>query len=81
MGIVLFFAGFSSLPIVSYATKRGDFPRCQEECLHKHRQHMERLIEDGRHTRNGLQFQEQVDREVAEYSACLNDCRELMPVK
>jgi hypothetical protein len=80
-GIILFLTGSSSLSIVSYAAKRGDFPRCQEECFCRHRQHMEKLFEHGKHTQNGIQFQEQVDQEVAEYSACLNDCRELMPVK
>jgi hypothetical protein len=79
--IILFFTGFSLVPIVSYAAKRGDFPLCQQECLYTHRQHMERLFERGKHTLNGIPFQEQVDKEVADYSACVTDCRELMPVK
>jgi hypothetical protein len=80
-GLVLCFAGAIMLPAASPEAKRGDYPHCQEECFRRHSQHMVRLLEDGKQTPNILQFQDQVDKEVAEYQACLNDCRELMPVK
>jgi hypothetical protein len=81
IGIILCVAGAILLPAASPEAKRGDFPQCQEECFRRHSQHMVRLLEDGKHTPNVLQFQDQVDKEVAEYQTCLNGCRELMPVK
>jgi hypothetical protein len=42
---------------------------------------MERLFADGKQTMNVLQFQDHVDGDTAEYTACLDGCREPMPVK
>ncbi len=63
------------------APKRGDAPQCQAECLAQHRIKMDKLTQDYEVTRNRIDYQEQVDKVVAEYSSCIENCKEPFPVK
>ncbi len=61
--------------------KRGDAPHCQEECLARHSERMGQLFEEYSKTKNKAEYQDGVEKEVANYSRCLTDCREVLPVK
>jgi hypothetical protein len=61
--------------------QRGDTPYCQEDCLRRHSDKMKQLSEEYRKTQNWMAYQEGVEKEIRDYSSCLTDCRELMPVK
>jgi hypothetical protein len=72
----------SMLTVIGYAAaKRGDAPRCQTECLAQHRSNIEKLMNNYEKTQNKVDFQEHVDKAVEEYRECVENCRELMPVK
>jgi hypothetical protein len=60
---------------------RGDYPRCQQECLQELQQGMSRLSEA--YVKNGdrLRYEEQVEEVNGVYDRCLRDCKELIPVK
>ena len=70
------------LPIRVLAdAKRGDEPRCQEECLKEHADKMKLLSEEYTKIRNRMGYQDQVEIELQNYSHCLTNCRELLPIK
>lgn len=72
----------SILPVIGYtAAKRGDAPRCQTECLTQHRSNAKKLINNYEKTQNKADFQEHLDKAVEKYRECIENCRELMPVK
>ncbi|OPY75585.1 MAG: hypothetical protein A4E65_03509 [Syntrophorhabdus sp. PtaU1.Bin153] len=60
---------------------RGEFPTCQSACLAAHTTKMEKLMDGYRHDSNRLLFQDGIDKAVSEYRACIDDCRDPMPVK
>jgi hypothetical protein len=62
-------------------TKRGDEPRCQEECLREHTEKMGLLSEEYAKSRNKPGYQDQVEIELRNYSRCLTNCRGLLPIK
>ena len=62
-------------------TKRGDDPRCQEECLKEHVGKMRLLSEEYTKIRNKIGYQDQVEIELHNYSRCLTNCRDLLPIK
>jgi hypothetical protein len=62
-------------------TKRGDEPRCQEECTKAHVDKMKLLSEECTKTGNKMGYQDQVETELHNYSRCLTNCRELLPIK
>jgi hypothetical protein len=66
---------------VPAAQERGQAPQCQEHCLAAHIKTMQRLSEEFAKTGNILTYQDQVEREISRYSACLTNCRMVLPVK
>lgn len=62
-------------------TKRGDAPHCQEECLARHSERMGHLSEEFMKTKNKVGYQDKIEEEVLNYSRCLTDCREVLPIK
>jgi hypothetical protein len=62
-------------------TKRGDEPRCQQECLREHTEKMGLLSEEYAKTKDKRGYQDQVESELSHYSRCLTNCRELLPIK
>jgi hypothetical protein len=62
-------------------TKRGDAPACQEECLAHHTDRMRQLSQEYLNTGNKLKYQDEVEEEVLNYSHCLTECREVLPIK
>jgi hypothetical protein len=73
-----FYFVFSAAPA---KTKRGDTPHCQEECLTHHREMMGQLSQEYLKTGNKMKYQDGVEEEVVNYSRCLTECREVLPVK
>lgn len=72
----------STLPVIGYtAAKRGDAPQCQTECLAQHRSDVEKLMNNYEKTHYKPDFQEHMDKAVEAYRACIENCKELMPVK
>jgi hypothetical protein len=61
--------------------KRGDEPRCQEECLKEHVDKMKLLSKEYTKIRNKIGYQDQVEIELHNYSRCLTNCRDLLPIK
>jgi hypothetical protein len=74
---------FATLVIstVNGAAKRGDAPRCQEECLADHQRQLEKLIKDLEEKRNKFEFQDYLEDAVKSYGHCVENCREPQPVK
>jgi hypothetical protein len=66
---------------VSAAEERGQAPQCQEHCLATHIKTMRKLSEELAKTGNIVTYQDQVEREISGYAACLTNCRLLLPVK
>jgi hypothetical protein len=62
-------------------TKRGDAPHCQEECLARHSERMGRLSEEYLKTKNKMGYQDGIEEEFLNYSRCVTDCREVLPIK
>lgn len=61
--------------------QRGQFPQCQEECLKRHTERMQKLADEYKATGNRLQYQDDVQLQALQYEACLENCRHLYPVK
>jgi hypothetical protein len=61
--------------------KRGDEPRCQNECLNEHSEKMVMSEKGLSKTGDKLAYQEQVGREEIRYARCLTNCREVVPIK
>ena len=72
---------YCSLSTTIAKTKRGDAPHCQEECLAHHSERMRRLSEEYLKTRNKMGYQDGIEEEFLNYSRCVTDCREVLPVK
>ena len=72
---------YLSLSVAPAKAKRGDAPHCQEECLGHHSERMRQLSEEYLKTRNRLGYQDEIEEEVLNYSRCLTECREVLPVK
>ena len=73
---------FYFLPsIASVKTKRNDAPHCQEECLARHIDRMKQVSQKLLNTGNKMKYQDAVEEEVLNYSGCLTECREVLPVK
>jgi hypothetical protein len=72
---------YCSLSTTIAKTKRGDAPHCQEECLARHSERMGQLSQEYLKTRNKVGYQDKIEEEVVNYSRCLTDCREVLPVK
>lgn len=70
-----------TLPLASSAPNRGQFPECQEECLKQHTEEMHRVAEKYKKTNESLQYQDDVQNLGLQYEACLDNCRQLYPVK
>jgi hypothetical protein len=69
-------------PLITLAkAMRGDAPHCQEECLARHSERMRQLSEQYLKTGNKMEYQDRVGEEVLQYSRCLTDCREVLPIK
>ncbi len=61
--------------------KRGDAPQCQQQCLARHSEKMAKLSEEYAGTLNKTKYQDEVELEIGEYSRCLTECRDVIPVK
>ena len=61
--------------------KRGDVPHCQEECLSSHTGKMKEFSEEYRKTQDWMAYQNGVEKEADNYSTCLTNCREVLPLK
>lgn len=61
--------------------QRGQAPECQEECLKKHTENMQKLAEEYKATGNRLQYQDNVQLQGLQYEACIKSCRQFYPVK
>lgn len=61
--------------------KRGNDPQCQNECLRYHSEKMSFLSQEYLRTQNKANYQDQVERELLNYSRCLSNCRERVPIK
>ncbi len=72
---------YCSLSTTTAKTKRGDAPHCQEECLARHSQRMGQLSEEYLKTKNKMGYQDGIEEEFLNYSRCLTDCREVLPIK
>ena len=79
--VFLLFSALLWPAVVLSKTLRGDDPQCQEECLREHSQKMGKLSEEYAKTGNKMKYQDEVDREVLNYSRCVTNCREVLPVK
>ncbi len=80
VGIILPTAVFLPCDLIAQ-TRRGEEPQCQEECLNQHTEKMSLLSDAYSRTRNKKEYQDQVEHELQNYSRCLANCRELIPVK
>ena len=60
---------------------RGDYPRCQEECLSHLNKHMTEASDDYKKTANRLLYAELVGQARDDYDRCIDNCREIYPVK
>jgi hypothetical protein len=81
---VLLFSLFSILVVVSSTiaeAKRGEQPRCQEDCLATHSTRMKLLSEECLKTGDKMKYQDAVEDEASRYFQCLTNCRALLPVK
>jgi hypothetical protein len=61
--------------------KRGDAPHCQEKCLMLHSKRMRQLSAEYPKIANKMKYQDEVETEALNYSRCLTECRELLPIK
>ncbi|HEX3001485.1 MAG TPA: hypothetical protein VHN82_03810 [Methanoregula sp.] len=61
--------------------KRGDYPRCQEECLSQLRSRMAALSEEYKRTENKLLYEQEVERARYHYDDCIDRCRIRYSVK
>jgi hypothetical protein len=73
-----FFLSRSPIPA---ATKRGDAPHCQEECTAHHGERMRQLSEEYLKTGNKMGYQDSIEEETLNYSRCLTNCRDVLPIK
>lgn len=60
---------------------RGDYPKCQEECLSRLNKRMTELSDMYNKTENKLQYEELVDQARDDYDRCITNCRKIYPVK
>jgi hypothetical protein len=60
---------------------RGDYPRCQEDCLIRLQNRMTQLSEEYRKVGDRLRYQESVERARLDFDSCVENCKELIPVK
>jgi hypothetical protein len=83
IGLVLASLCFSSVACSRNENKgkRGDEPRCQNECLKEHSEKMILLDKSLSKTGDKLAYQEQVEQEENRYAHCLTNCREVVPIK
>lgn len=79
-GLFGLFLVFSALTVFG-AARRGDAPRCQEECLAEHTRQIQKLIKDLGEKKNRFEFQDAVDDAVRKYEHCVENCKEPQPVK
>ncbi len=61
--------------------RRGDYPRCQDECLLRLKRTMSALSEEYEKTGNRLLYESKVEQARAGYDDCIDACRERFPVK
>ena len=62
-------------------TRRGDAPRCQEECFTHYAAQMKKLVEQFKRTGNKPEYEDMIDQALSAHQECLTNCREPMPVK
>ena len=72
---------FLSPVCVSAETQRGHEPQCQQDCLTHHSEKMSRLAQEYMKTGDKKQYQDQIESELQNYSRCLTNCREVLPIK
>jgi hypothetical protein len=60
---------------------RGDYPKCQQECLEQLDKDMAQASGDFVKDKNRIFYEEKVEKVNQKYNQCLNSCKEPMPVK
>ncbi len=61
--------------------KRGDYPRCQDECLTRLKETMNQLSGEYEKTGKRLLYEKGVEQARYTYDDCIDTCRERYPVK
>jgi hypothetical protein len=61
--------------------KRGDYPQCQKGCLGILTKRMTEISEDYEKTGDKFLYQERVERTRSDYSDCIDNCKQVIPVK
>jgi|WetSurMetagenome_2_1015567.scaffolds.fasta_scaffold200173_1 hypothetical protein len=74
-------AAFACTSRASEKPKRGDYPHCQEQCVDQLRERMSKISDDYDKTANRLLYQELVEKARLDYDSCIENCKELLPVK
>jgi hypothetical protein len=82
---ILLALGFSlamfASAVIPGTGERGREPECQQNCLANHTKAMEKLAGELTKTGRMLAYQDLVEVEVSSYSACITNCRVIVPVK
>ncbi len=81
LALILYTAFMMATDASEPAKKRGDYPRCQTVCLDQLEKRMTELSEGYKKTGDRLAYQERVEQAGLDYDRCIQDCKELLPVK
>jgi hypothetical protein len=60
---------------------RGDYPRCQQECLAELDKEMAQASDSFSKDKNSFSYEERVEEVNRKYNQCLSNCKKPMPVK
>jgi hypothetical protein len=60
---------------------RGDYPKCQQECLSQLEKGMAKASDMLSKDQKRIFYEEQVEKTNLNYNRCITNCKELMPVK
>ncbi len=84
LGIVVALAlctGLAGVVPAADKPKRGDYPRCQDECVVQLKTNMRISSDDYQKTGNRLLYEQRVEQARGAYDTCIDMCRERYPVK
>lgn len=79
--VLVLIAGFSVPAHTAERPKRGDYPRCQEECLVRLKKTMAELSAEYEKLGNRLLYENKVEQARGSYDNCIDACRQRYPVK
>jgi hypothetical protein len=81
LSVAVLFAALSLSAHAAEVPRRGDYPRCQEECLDRLKKTMNELSGEYERTENRLLYEKRVEQARGTYDDCIDACRERYPVK